>query len=65
MNKYASLFNENMTEIEASNILFENAKKLSKKEREELLKAWEENDWKICKRIDKENGFRVLTNSNV
>lgn len=31
MNKYASLFNENMTEIEASNILFENAKKYPKR----------------------------------
>ena len=65
MNKYASLFNENMTEIEAANILFKMTNEVPDNDKEELFEAFKENDWKICKRIDRENGFWVLTNSNV
>ena len=39
MNKYASLFNENMTEIEAPNILFENAKKITQKGKRRTIKS--------------------------
>lgn len=65
MNKFASLFNENMTDIESSNILFKTAKEVSKEEKKELLEAFKENSLKISKRIEREYGRLMMTNSNV
>lgn len=65
MNKFASLFNENMSDVESSNILFETAKKVSNEEKKELLEAFKENSLKISKRIEREYGRLAMTNSNV
>ena len=65
MNKFASLFNENMSDVESSNILFKTAKKVSKEEKKELLEAFKENSLKISKRIEREYGRLAMTNSNV
>lgn len=65
MNKFTLLFNENMTEIEAANVLFSNAKKVSEEEKTELLEAFKDNSLKISKRIEREYGKLTMTNSNV
>ena len=65
MNKFASLFNENMSDVESSNILFITAKKVSNEEKKELLEAFKENSIKISKRIEKEYGRLAMTNSKV
>jgi len=65
MNKFASLFNENMSDVESSNILFKTAKKVSNEEKKELLEAFKENSLKISKRIEREYGRLAMTNSNV
>ena len=65
MNKFASLFNENMSDVESSNILFKVAKKVSNEEKKELLEAFKENSMKISKRIEREYGRLAMTNSNV
>lgn len=65
MNKFASLFNENMSDVESSNILFKIAKEVSNEDKKELLEAFKENSIKISKRIEKEFGRLAMTNSNV
>ena len=65
MNKYASLFNENMSDVESSTILFKIVEKLSEDEKKELLEAFKDNSLKISKRIEREYGRLTMTNSNV
>lgn len=62
MNKYSYLFNEYMTELEASTVMFREGKKLSsEEERKELIDAWSNNNKKISEREDREYGNNVLT----
>lgn len=65
MNKFTKLFNENMSDIESSNVLFKVAKKVSDEEKKELLEAFKENSIKISKRIEREYGRLVMTNSSI
>ena len=65
MNKFADVFNENMTNDEANLILFEIAKTIKEEDKSDLIEAWKENNHKIFARIDREYGDLVLTNNNV
>ena len=59
MNKFADVFNENMTNDEANLILFEIAKTIKEEDKSDLIEAWKENNH------DREYGDWVLTNNNV
>lgn len=62
MNKYAYLFNEYMTQLQASSIMFRVARTLtSEKDKEELIDAWAKNDSKIIEREFEEYGNDVMT----
>ena len=64
-NKYGYLFNENMTELQANTVLFENAKNLNDEEKKELLEAWSKNNGLITKRELKEHGDNIVFTQSI
>ena len=62
MNKYAYLFDEHMTQLQARSIMFRAVKNLaSEEDRKELIEAWSKNDIKIIQREFDEYGYDVMT----